>query len=64
MTINTQEHIIETLLQSRILDEGAQRLRQDAGRMFAGLSPPERVEVAKQSGFSYQTLELLAASSR
>lgn len=64
MTADTTQHVIATLFQSRIAEETAQRLRADAAKLYRGLTPAERSEVAKASGFSSQTLELLAASSR
>ena len=64
MTADTTQHVIATLIQSRGLEERAQRMRADAARMFRTLNLQERHQVTKQSGFSFETLELIAASLR
>jgi len=61
---DTTQHVIATLIQSRGLEEQAQRMRADAARMFRTLDLHERHAVSKATGFTFETLEMIAASLR
>lgn len=64
MITDTTQHVIATLVQSRGPEEQAQRMRSDAARMYRGLKVQERHAVSRESGFSFETLEMLSASLR
>lgn len=58
------DHAVKILLQAGELDGMAMRLRADAGKILAYCTPPEVGEVAKKTGISTGTLELLKTNQR